>query len=199
MARYADQGHEVVSLYLTRGEAGMKGKSHEEAGTIRSGQAEKACAILKARPRFANQIDGTTEVNPARYDEFRKIILEEQPDMVYTWWPMNSHRDHRAVFALVYDAWQRAKYGFDLFFCENGGTQLFHPTHYVDITTTEARKREACFTHTWYKDRPDLDFWTTVDVLHRYRGLEAGCKVAEAFIHHSRNRQDLPHPAGGKG
>ena len=195
MARYADQGHEVVSLYLTRGEAGMKGKSHEEAGTIRSGQAEKACAILKVRPRFANQIDGTTEVNPARYDEFRKIILEEQPDMVYTWWPMNSHRDHRAVFALVYDAWIKAKYGFDLFFCENSGTQLFRPTHYVDITAIEARKREACFTHTWYKDRPDLDLWTNVGVMHRYRGIEAGCKSAEAFIHHSLNRQDLPLPA----
>ena len=29
IARYADQGHDVVSLYLTRGEAGMRGKSHE--------------------------------------------------------------------------------------------------------------------------------------------------------------------------
>jgi LmbE family N-acetylglucosaminyl deacetylase len=192
MARYADQGHDVVALYLTRGEAGMKGKSHAEAAAIRSAQAEKACEILKIRPRFFGQIDGTTEVNPARYDEFRKVILEERPDLVFTWWPMNSHRDHRAAFTLVYDAWLKSKYGFDLYFFENAGTQLFHPTHYVDITATEARKREACFTHTWYKDRPDLDLWTNVDVMHRYRGLEAGCKYAEAFVHHSLNRQDLP-------
>jgi LmbE family N-acetylglucosaminyl deacetylase len=196
MARYADQGHDVVSLYLTRGEAGMKGKSHEETAGIRSAQAEKACAILKVRPRFGGQVDGTTEVNPARYDDFRKILLEEQPDLVYTWWPINSHRDHRAVFTLVYDAWQKSKEGFDLYFCENGGTQLFRPTHYVDITAVEPRKREACFSHTWYKDRPDLDLWTNVDVMHRYRGREAGYKFAEAFVFHSKNRQDLPVPVG---
>ena len=197
MARYADQGHEVVALYLTRGEAGMKGKSHEEAGAIRSSQAEKSCAILKIRPRFCNQIDGTTEVNPARYDEFRKILGEEKPDMVFTWWPINSHRDHRSTYCLVYDTWLQSKKSFDLFFFENAGTQHFQPTHYVDITGTVARKREACFNHTWYKDRPDLDLWTNVDLMHRVRGLEAGCKAAEAFIHHSLNRRDLPLPAGG--
>jgi len=199
MARYADQGHDVVSLYLTRGEAGMKGKSHEEAGTIRTGQAEKACAILKIRPLFCGQIDGTTEVNPARYDDFRKILMEEQPDLVYTWWPINSHRDHRAVFTLVYDAWLKAKHGFDLVFCENGGAQLFTPTHYVDITATEPRKREACFSHTWYKDRPDLDLYKNVDVMHRFRGIEAGCTFAEAFVQHSKNRKDLHVPANRKG
>ena len=145
-------------------------------------------------PARCLQIDGTTEVNPARYDEFRKVILEERPDMVFTWWPMNSHRDHRAVFCLVYDAWQKSKQGFDLYFFENAGTQLFRPTHYVDITATEARKREACFTHTWYKDRPDLDLWSKVDVMHRYRGLEAGCEAAEGFVQHSLNRQALPFP-----
>ena len=65
----------------------------------------------------------------------------------------------------------------------------------VDITAVEARKKDACFLHTWYKDRPDLDLWTNVDVMHRSRGREAGCKYAEAFIRHSKNRGDLPVPA----
>ncbi|HEX7900989.1 MAG TPA: PIG-L family deacetylase [Planctomycetota bacterium] len=195
MARYADQGHDVVALYLTRGEAGMKGKSHDEAGAIRAAQAEKACALLKIRARFSDQIDGTTEVNPARCDAFRKTLEEEKPDLVYTWWPINSHRDHRNVFGLVYDAWLKSKGSFELFFFENAGTQLFQPTHYVDITATEARKKEACFLHTWYKDRPDLDLYTNVDFMHRARGQEAGCKYAEAFIRHSKNRgAELPLP-----
>ena len=62
MARYADLGHEVVALYLTRGEAGIRGKSHAEAARIRTAEAEKACAILKARAVFAGQIDGSSEV-----------------------------------------------------------------------------------------------------------------------------------------
>src|SRR5262245_25426785 len=79
IARYADLGHDAINLYLTRGEAGIKGKSHEEAAAIRTAEIEKACAILKARAIFAGQIDGATEVHPARYDEFRKILAEEKP------------------------------------------------------------------------------------------------------------------------
>ena len=96
MARLADLGHEVVALYLTRGEAGIAGKSHEEAATIRTAECREACKILKARPVFAGQIDGATEVNPARYDEFRKILEAEKPELVFTHWPIDTHRDHRA-------------------------------------------------------------------------------------------------------
>src|SRR5438132_10372636 len=88
IARYADLGHDAVNLYLTRGEAGIQGKTHEEAAAIRSAEIEKACAILKARAIFAGQIDGATELNPTRYDEFRKILAEEKPDIVITHWPV---------------------------------------------------------------------------------------------------------------
>src|SRR5205823_6015255 len=82
MARYADLGHEVICLYLTRGEAGMRDKTHKEAAALRTAEAEKACAILKARPLFAGQIDGDTEVNPARYEAFFKLLNAEKPDVV---------------------------------------------------------------------------------------------------------------------
>ncbi|NUQ20190.1 MAG: PIG-L family deacetylase, partial [Gemmatimonadaceae bacterium] len=36
MARYADAGHDVVALYLTRGEAGIEGTSHVDAARIRT-------------------------------------------------------------------------------------------------------------------------------------------------------------------
>ena len=39
-----DAGHEVVSVYLTRGQAGIRGKSHEEAAAIREQEARAACA-----------------------------------------------------------------------------------------------------------------------------------------------------------
>src|SRR6516165_8167466 len=74
MARYADLGHEVVALYLTRGEAGIAGKSHQEAATIRTAECHEACKFLKARAVFAGQIDGSTEVSPGRYDEFRQVL-----------------------------------------------------------------------------------------------------------------------------
>ena len=58
MALYADAGHEVVSMYLTRGEAGIPGMSYEEAGRLRTAEAEAACRILGARPVYLAQVDG---------------------------------------------------------------------------------------------------------------------------------------------
>lgn len=189
IARYADQGHDVAILVLTRGQAGMRGKSKEEAGAIRTSEAEKAAGILKARVRFLGQMDGATEL---AYDAFRTSLEEEKPDLVFTWWPINGHRDHRTVFSLVHDAWLRSKKAFTLAYFENTDTQHFWPTHYVDVTEVLPRKRAACGSHTWYKDRPDLDLWSKVEIRLRSRGLEAGCPFAEGFVVHGMNRVPSP-------
>ena len=96
MARYADLGHEVVAVYLTRGEAGIDGRNDAQAAAIRTAEAEAACRLLGARPRFAGQVDGRTEVTKARYDEMRRLLDEEAPDLVLTHWPLDTHRDHRS-------------------------------------------------------------------------------------------------------
>src|SRR5579883_2141524 len=82
LARYAEKGHRVTIIYLTRGEAGIRGKSHEEAAAIRTGEAEAACKILGARPVFAGQIDGDTEVNPRRTQAFVALVLAQRPDLL---------------------------------------------------------------------------------------------------------------------
>jgi N-acetylglucosamine malate deacetylase 1 len=84
VARYADLGHEVVALYLTQGEAGIHGKSHAEAARLRTEEAEKACAILKARALFAEQIDGSCEVTNAAYKQFADLLSAEKPNVAFT-------------------------------------------------------------------------------------------------------------------
>jgi LmbE family N-acetylglucosaminyl deacetylase len=184
IARYADLGHEAVIIYLTRGEAGIEGKSHPEAAAIRTAEAQKACAILKSRPVFAGQIDGSTEVTPLRYEEFRKLLEAERPDLVFTHWPLDSHRDHRAISLLVFDSWLGGGRKFGLYYFEvltGEQTSHFWPTHYVDITATEARKRAACFAHT---SQGPTEFYPYHDEMNRFRGLECGRKYAEAFLRH---------------
>ena len=61
LALYAGLGHAVTVIYLTRGEAGIPGKSHEQAAAIRTAECEASCKILGARPVFAGQIDGATQ------------------------------------------------------------------------------------------------------------------------------------------
>lgn len=193
MARLADLGHDVVAMYLTRGEAGIRGKSADEGAQIRSAEAQEACKILKARALFAGQIDGATELNAQRYEAFAKMLLAEKPDLLFTQWPIDTHRDHRAASLLAFDAWHRAGQKFALYYYEvDAGyqTTMFRPTHYVDITSVEERKRRACMAH---KSQNPEGFYGIHSRMHDFRGLEHGCKFAESFIHHNQSRViDLP-------
>lgn len=188
MARFAGMGHEVVALYLTRGEAGIPGKSHQEAATIRTGEAQKACDILNMRPLFAGQIDGATEITPRRYDEVYNIIKMEAPDILFVHWPVDSHRDHRICSILVYDAWLRMGKPVPLYYYEVMSgiqTQQFLPSHYVDITQTAEQKHRACFAHTSQKIKQSYPH--DHGKMEAFRGLEYGCDAAEAFIRHSQS------------
>jgi N-acetylglucosamine malate deacetylase 1 len=192
MALYSSLGHEVVSLYLTRGEAGIEGKSHNEAAAIRTSESLHACRILRVRPVFAGQIDGATEVNPARYAAFREILEAEHPDIVLTQWPVDTHRDHRATSLLTYDAWLQSGRKFALFYFEvmsGEQTQNFSPTHYVDIATTESLKRQACFAHA---SQNPAEFYAVHDVMNRFRGMESGVKFAEGFVEHVQSSLRVP-------
>jgi len=190
IARYADLGHEVVCLYLTRGELGKlkEPKTPKETADIRSVECERACVILKARPQFAGQVDASTEVNTARYADFLKLIDALKPDLVFTHWPVDRHRDHRTTSLLVYDAWLKAAKPFELYYFEiytGLHSQLFRPTHYVDISATEDRKRKACCVHS----HGEQVYVNHTDLMNRFRGLECGCKFAEAFVHHPRTAE----------
>jgi LmbE family N-acetylglucosaminyl deacetylase len=180
IARYTDLGYQVVLLYLNEGDPPEK----QGPKGIRVGEAAKACEILGARPAYAGQIDGRAVVDTAHYEEFRRILEAERPNVVFTHWPIDNHADHRAISLLAYDAWLRMGKTFSLYYYEvsNGeDTIQFAPTHYVDITQTEPRKRSACYAHT--SQAPDK-FYSLQDSVTRMRGIESGHKQAEAFIRH---------------
>ena len=184
-------GYEVVSVYMTKGEAGIVGKSHEASATIRVEEATRASQALGARPLFMTQIDGNAEVNKERDVDMREMRASEKPDVVFTHWPIDSHADHRVCSTLVYDAWRRLGYSFELYYFEvMSGMQstLFHPTDYVDISKVAKQKREACNCH----KSQDMDaVYEWHDSMERFRGMEFHCQSAEAFIHLRRNNNDL--------
>jgi N-acetylglucosamine malate deacetylase 1 len=181
IALYSDLGHDVVIIYLNKGEG--NDKTANDANPVRVAEATKACEILKARPSFAGQIDGKAIVDQMHYEQFRRLIEVEQPDVVFTQWPIDNHPDHRAISLLTYEAWLRMGKKFALFYYEvsNGeDTVQFAPTHYVDITTTEPRKRLACYAHA--SQAPDK-FYALQEMVTRMRGIESGHKQAEGYIH----------------
>ena len=182
MIKLRQMGIEVVSVYFTSGEAGIPGKSHEESRAIRIAEAQKACEMLGVRPVFMTQIDGNTEVNKARYAEMKALIETEQPDMVITHWPIDSHRDHRTCSILVYDAWRQTGYAFDLYYGEvmtGLQTQTFAPNHWVDITEQHNQKVQAYYCHK-SQDMPVVQEWH--DAMEILRGMECHAKYGEAFV-----------------
>ena len=175
-------GVEVVSVYLTSGEAGIRGKTHEESRTIRQAEARRACEVMGVRPIFMTQIDGNAEVNKERYAEMLALIKAEKPDMVITHWPIDSHRDHRVCAVLVYDAWRQSGYSFDLYYGEvmtGLQTQNFTPTLWVDITATHDKKVEAYMCH---QSQGMSEVQEYHDTMERMRGMEHQTHHAEAFI-----------------
>jgi len=183
LARYAERGHRVTVIYLTRGEAGIRGKSHEEAAAIRTAEAEAACKILGARPVFAGQIDGATEVNPQRTEAFTALIRAERPDLLLTHWPIDTHPDHQAASLLTIRAGLASRGRVPLYFFEvdyGYQTMGFQPSDYVDITTVREKKKAALFAHR--SQDGEAIYREHHEIMENFRGRESGVAAAEAFV-----------------
>ncbi|MGC8751582.1 PIG-L deacetylase family protein [Hydrotalea sp.] len=151
LAMLTNLGHSVTIIYLTTGEAGIPNKSHEEAATIRKQEAINACKILSAKPVFAGQIDGATIADNATLKQLNKLITSEQPDIVFTHWAIDSHKDHQIASLLTIQCWVANAAKFELYFfevCNGEQTMGFHPTDWVNISDTQAIKRAAVYCHT---------------------------------------------------
>lgn len=187
IARYTGMGHEVVLLHLNNGEW-PKDRGGAPAN-VRLAEASKAAEILKARPAYTGQVNGHAVLDAAHFDEFRKLVENERPDIFFTQWPIDQHRDHRAISSLAFDAWLQMGKKFALFYYEvsNGEDTLqFSPTHYVDITEMEPRKRAACYAHA--SASPDR-FYALQDQVAKFRGIDCGYGRAEAFVLQVRSPQ----------
>ena len=183
LAKFAAAGHAVTIIYLTRGEAGIPGKSNQESADIRSREAIAACAILKTKPVFAGQVDGDTILNNEWVKKMQQLIADEKPDIVFTHWPVDSHKDHQVASLLTIQTWMRTKDKFDLYFfevCTGEQTQIFMPTDYVDISDLQEQKKKAVYCHV-SQDPPGI-YNCGHAAMEDFRGREIGVTAAEAFV-----------------
>ena len=145
------------------------------SAAVRIAEAKKACEILKARPAYAGQANGHAIVDDAHYDTFHKIVAAENPDAVFNQWFIDNHPDHRAIANLTYEAWNRMKRRFALYYYEvsdGEDTMQFNaPTHYVDISGVADTKKAACYAHA--SQNPDF-FYGVQDTVAAFRGLASG-------------------------
>lgn len=190
VARFTAMGHEVVLLYLN------DGAWPPTPAPTRIAEATKASGILKARPAYASQVNGHAVVDNEHYEAYQKVFDAEKPDAVLNQWPLDNHRDHRAISMLTYDAWKQSGRSFALYYYEvsdGEDTLQFEPTVFVDISETEPLKRAACYAHA--SQTPDR-YYELQDSVAKFRGLQSGYKRAEAFIRQAQNPYDIFSMAG---
>ena len=187
IARYTALGHDAALLYLNHGEGYCNGeRDGRHCGEIRTAEVHKACEVLKARPLFAGQYDGQAVVDNEHYAAFGKLLDAENPDILFAQWPIDKHRDHRALSNLVLDAWVRGGKKAALFFYEVADdTMMFAPAQYVDISAVEEQRHAACYAHA--SQVPDKWYPKQVEIT-RFRGSVSGFGQAEAFLHHWESR-----------
>jgi len=188
LARYAELGHSVTIIYLTRGERGIRNKSLDEAARIRSEEAQAACTLLGSKPVFFGQIDGATEVNQAQVAAMTKLLKEQAPDVVFAHWPVDTHMDHQVASVLAMRGCMALSRTPRLYFFEvNTGSQSrgFLPNTYVDVSAVVEKKKAALLAHAsqdgagvWRQHHEPIAIW---------RGREAGVSMAEAFVHLARD------------
>jgi len=184
------QGCQVVSVYLTSGERGIQGATLDEAATIRRAELAEACRVMGVEYRLMTQIDGQTEINAQRYQEMLQLIEAEKPDVVFTHWPIDSHRDHRVCSMLVFDAWRLSGKNFDLYYYEaETGMQSknFIPEEYVNIAAVADQKHKAVLCHKSQDPEEILNEWHIPMEL--FRGKESECPAAEAFMFLHKTRK----------
>ncbi len=187
IARYTALGHEVVLLYLNRGEGFCGGAPLSRCAAIRTAEAQKACGILKARPAFAGQYDGRPIVDYSHYESFDRLLATENPDILFSQWPIDNHRDHRALSMLVLDAWLRSGKKSAFYYYEVAeDTMMFSPAEYVDISSVESQRHAACYAHA--SQQPDKWYPKQVEIT-RFRGSESGFPQAEAFLRHWESKR----------
>jgi len=188
LSRYAELGHAVTVLYLTRGERGIRGKGLDEAAKIRTAECEKACELMGARAKFFGQIDGATEVTRTQVEMMTKLLTEEPPDVIFTHWPVDTHMDHQVASLLSIRGWMSLGERPLLYFFEvNTGSQSqgFLPNTYVDITGVLEKKKAVLFAHV---SQDGKGIWREHhEIIAQWRGREAGVAAAEAFVRLERN------------
>ena len=175
IAQLTQQGHAVVLLYLN------DGGWPPTPASVRLAEAKRAASLLGATTAYAGQQNGSAVVSKETYDHYFEQVMAEKPDAVFTHWPIDNHRDHRATANLCYDAWQHSGRKFALYYYEvsvGEDTLQFSPNRFVNITATQARKRDACFAHA--SQTPER-YYALQDQTASFRGSESGCSRAEAF------------------
>lgn len=198
LARYVQQGHDVVMCHASRGDRGSFEHTSEEIASIRDGEAKRAAEICGAEHATLGLSDG--EVNASDPEQRRlmvDLVRDSRPDVIITHAPGDYMSDHNEVSRLVFDCSFHATLPLfetgkphhslvtPLYYMDTVMGLGFQPTEFVDVSgviETKAAMLEAHATQlTWLRDHDGVDVVEQMKAATRFRGLQCGVRYAEGF------------------
>lgn len=102
--KWAHEGHNVLMVSLTNGDAGHQSIKAKELAKIRREEARKAGEVIGVRYITLNNHDGQLMPTYENRLEVIKLIREQKADIVIFPRPYDYHPDHRYTGVLVLDA-----------------------------------------------------------------------------------------------
>jgi len=193
IAKLSKSGKEVYVVTFAIGETSYSSiEMKEKMRELRLKEAEECNKVLGIKERIILYKPNQGITNDREtYQECVKIIRKYKPDVIFTHYKEDKHRDHRAVWEITDEArWKAAEnvladfgtpwYTQELYYYEV--IELFtYPSLLIDITDTLERKIEAMKTQSsQFPVLPGVIEY--IEGLGKVRGYLRGTKYAEAFL-----------------
>lgn len=198
-ALYAQEGHKVYFCVATNGNVGSSTLPPDEIAAIRHLEAAKGASLIGAELIWLGFDDeflfDSRETRMAFIEAFRKA----SPDVVFCHSRQDYNPDHSISGMIVDECIHMAGIpnivtetpptGKEtiphVYFMDTPAGIGFEPEIFVDITRTFDAKIEMVRAHEsqneWMQDRFGYSLEAFLEVPGKYRGLQAGCPIAEAF------------------
>jgi len=193
IARLSAMGKQVFVVTFCAGETGYSTpEMKDKIAEMRRAEAEACNRVLGITERVILGKPTQGVVNDREtYQECVRLIRRYRPDVIFTHWNEDKHRDHRAISAITDEArWKAYEnvladmgepwYTPELYYYEV--LELFpHPSLLIDITDTFRKKRDAMQTQqSQFAVLPGIMEY--IEGLAKVRGYARGTQYAEAFL-----------------
>jgi N-acetylglucosamine malate deacetylase 1 len=198
LARFVEEGHEVVMCHATTGDRGSFVHTSEEIARIRGDEARRAAEICGAEYETLGLRD--TEVDASDPEQKRLVVdlvRDARPDLIITHYPHDYMGDHNEISRLVFECSFHAtlplfetgkphhSQATPIYFMETVMGLGFQPTEFVDVTTTIETKAAMLGAHetqlTWLRDHDGVDIVEQMRTATAHRGFQCGVRYAEGF------------------
>ena len=177
LIKYAQQGHDVFLLVITRGEKGGEAEARQE-------EQIKAAEIMGAKDVFWGGFTDTELLDRANeiIHLIESYIEKIQPNFIFVNFFDDTHQDHRTVNRSVLSA---ARYVRNVMFYEVPTTNNFTPNIFVDIGSVFELKLEALEAHSSQVMKTNIPDLSIIDIARssaHFRGVQGRVPLAEGFV-----------------